>query len=958
MLSWKRKKNFFEVKPYSTKSLPTIQKTLPPEKSKLLPQFQVDDYVIQVKKRNFVLGKVKQLDLKFSLTAQIESDFSLINVFVDDLPITLGQVDSVEVHELLELARALSKQISPTVLQLTDVYPNESGENWFSLAEAVDFVLAHCDPVILEKTDARVRQRPFLQYAVLVAITDHWDRFMCHDFVGNYCVLPARVATPLMNFRTLLDRPNELSLAMNTVKDILLDSRAHSRYWTAFFRGKGKNPVFGTQDEHDEDPEVTPLPSFRRRRMLPSVLNSPHLRDFKFFLSYVVSLRLRATLPRDLSARVCVPLGLFGTLNHLYKLAEDLKLFDGSIASFTPLVPESQSRPQQPTPPQKQSTPRSLVDSLTPANSTSTPSSLQPPQSPEIKREFPDRNLTRTHHTGLLDHQSLFALDGFGILHTPHDHHALRHSSKLCQSLNQSTAKSSPPVKQSADEKTGVHSFGLKVFGNDPDHALRVDMTQLRSYAIDDSSASEIDDAIAIERDASQPLTRVWLHVHVADPTSVISPNSVLDLDARRRATTVYLPHRRIMMLPKDISESLSLTGESNAITFSVKLDLTTGAIEDFKFCNSRIYVTRITYDEVDALTSHFQQATGQAKDLLARDKRIQDFLLLNRVSLARFRYRSENGGRNATPLSGVSLRVQPDGHISLSRESRQWGSRRIVEEAMILGGNVSARFAQENNVPISFRTLESEFFTDVTQVLNTSPSLDETNHLPIEPHIATVLQALQRIGFSASASQSPFPGKHVPLGLEQYSRVTSPLRRYADFLTHYQLKAFLRGGMNALPFSTEDLLQIIPRLHYTSLRANELQKQAEGYWRREYLLRLRSRQSIPSFMGIVVFCGMETRLGDLSKFSVRYHVPALSCNGVTTVAAGHHVREGDLIHLAPDPFSFMANLVPVFQLSADNAEKLLPPEPFADFVIPEIDFEREFAWNDAALTSILGIKE
>jgi exoribonuclease R len=80
-----------------------------------------------------------------------------------------------------------------------------------------------------------------------------------------------------------------------------------------------------------------------------------------------------------------------------------------------------------------------------------------------------------------------------------------------------------------------------------------------RSYAIDDPAASEIDDAIAIERDSVQPETRVWIHIHVADPTAVIAPNSVLDMDARRRATSVYMPHRRIMMLPKDISESLSL---------------------------------------------------------------------------------------------------------------------------------------------------------------------------------------------------------------------------------------------------------------------------------------------------------------------------------------------------------------------------------------------------------------
>jgi hypothetical protein len=95
-----------------------------------------------------------------------------------------------------------------------------------------------------------------------------------------------------------------------------------------------------------------------------------------------------------------------------------------------------------------------------------------------------------------------------------------------------------------------------------------------------------------------------------------------------------------------------------------------------------------------------------------------------------------------------------------------------------------------------------------------------------------------------------------------------------------------LPGGIASLPFSTEDLSVIIPRLHYTSGKADQLQKAAEGYWKRELLQRLRIEKKVASFMAIIVFCGLPTSDSDKAYVTVRYYVPALSLTGTFSLVS------------------------------------------------------------------------
>jgi exoribonuclease-2 len=82
----------------------------------------------------------------------------------------------------------------------------------------------------------------------------------------------------------------------------------------------------------------------------------------------------------------------------------------------------------------------------------------------------------------------------------------------------------------------------------------------------------------------------------------------------------------------------------------------------------------------------------------------------------------------------------------------------------------------------------------------------------------------------------SVFPNRHASLGLDTYTQVTSPIRRYTDLLTHFQLKAHLRG--DSQPFSSEQVQQLMMSVMVSAKEAVLVERQTCRYWAIEYLRR------------------------------------------------------------------------------------------------------------------------
>ena len=87
----------------------------------------------------------------------------------------------------------------------------------------------------------------------------------------------------------------------------------------------------------------------------------------------------------------------------------------------------------------------------------------------------------------------------------------------------------------------------------------------------------------------------------------------------------------------------------------------------------------------------------------------------------------------------------------------------------------------------------------------------------------------LLRSVMTRSITAADAPQRHAGLGLEAYTQITSPIRRYGDLLAHWQLKAALRG--DSPPFSTTELAELLNEVGNTSYRISKLERDAQSYW-------------------------------------------------------------------------------------------------------------------------------
>lgn len=336
-------------------------------------------------------------------------------------------------------------------------------------------------------------------------------------------------------------------------------------------------------------------------------------------------------------------------------------------------------------------------------------------------------------------------------------------------------------------------------------HPDRIDLTHLKVYTIDDESTREIDDGLSLEElpDGTQ---RLW--IHIADPTRWLLPGDDLDLEARRRSTTVYLPTGMIPMFPSELATgpmSLVQGKVCCALSFGVVLD-EVGAIADYRIHTSQIKATyRLTYEDVDEMLELGVQAESELEAIAQWAKRRQVW--------------RQTQGAISINMPESSIKVYDDEIvIQVLQESR---ARTLVAEMMILAGEVAARYSQAHNLPIPFRN----------QPQPELPPEEELLILPAGPvRSCAIRRCMPRSELSIT------PARHASLGLDTYTQVTSPIRRYSDLLVHFQIKAHLRGS--PLPFSAEEMQELTMGVSTTIQEATLVERQTNRYWGLEYLRR------------------------------------------------------------------------------------------------------------------------
>ena len=334
----------------------------------------------------------------------------------------------------------------------------------------------------------------------------------------------------------------------------------------------------------------------------------------------------------------------------------------------------------------------------------------------------------------------------------------------------------------------------------------RLDLTHLKVCTIDDESTTEIDDGLSVEY-LEDGTAKIW--IHIADPTRIVEPGDELDLEARRRSTSLYLPTGMVPMFPPELATgpmSLVQGQVCSALSFGVILD-EAGGIKEYEIHPSLIKPTyRLTYDDVDEMLQLGVQNEPEIADLAAS-------------SYLRRSWRKSQGAiQIKMPESVIKVKDNEEVTIELIDSSP---SRQLVAEMMILAGQIGGKFGTENNLPLPYRG----------QPQPELPPEEELLQLPAGP---TRFCAIRSCMPRSEMSMSPI--RHASLGLESYVQVTSPIRRYTDLLSHYQIKAYLRG--EELPFSREELQEIVYSVSSSSYEATLVERQTNRYWGLEYLRR------------------------------------------------------------------------------------------------------------------------
>jgi ribonuclease R len=362
----------------------------------------------------------------------------------------------------------------------------------------------------------------------------------------------------------------------------------------------------------------------------------------------------------------------------------------------------------------------------------------------------------------------------------------------------------------------------------------RADLRELPTFTVDPATARDFDDAISAEALADETV-RVW--VHIADVAAHIPLDSPLDLEARRRATSVYLPGTVEPMLPHSLSSgACSLVPGAERLAVTAELLLRGAQVERASFYRSIVRSDeRLDYEQVDRIFAstdrrsipkweahppghavpHSWQAPGPATVQRAPEPWGAP-LAAARAAAAALQEARERGGALVIDSEEPEFRFDEDGNVTEIAPRPQTESHRLIEHLMIAANEAVARHLTQAQTPCLYRVHERPDPERIRRLVQQLDSLGvSTPPLP-DPLLSTQAAELvgeisrrvdahvRRAGHGRAALSSlvlrslkqayysPKNLGHAGLHSSCYCHFTSPIRRYPDVVCHRALLSSL----------------------------------------------------------------------------------------------------------------------------------------------------------------------
>lgn len=348
----------------------------------------------------------------------------------------------------------------------------------------------------------------------------------------------------------------------------------------------------------------------------------------------------------------------------------------------------------------------------------------------------------------------------------------------------------------------------------------RVDLRKLAFCTIDPVTAKDYDDAIYWDDKNST------LFVAIADVSEYVTPFGTIDNEAIYRSFSIYLPHRSIPMLPRQLSETLcSLQPHVDrlAYVFEMKLDLVSLEVSESKVYEAIIHSQRrFNYEEIDDFFDGKLEAKNSSeREVFAWIKKlhpITDALKVKRLKIG-YDFRSNE----------LEMEIDEKSNIVSTTFAEETPSHALIEDCMLLANKEAAsqysRGIFRIHEPPSQTKLQLLYqeLAGIGMSIDIKNSIKETitdiqnqaKEMDLEAEVDTLI-----IRSQMQAKYAPLNSGHFGLGFEAYTHFTSPIRRYSDLIVHRLLKAINNND-------TEEGSYVLRNIEALSMTISEKEREA-----------------------------------------------------------------------------------------------------------------------------------